>query len=99
MTPLAQCAALAGECAAISPATSAEKLAIAFGLVIVGVLVQAAIFAMLDSVPVRHFILHRFWASGRCGRCLQKKYAAAADRAFRKSETHSALTQSIEAQR
>lgn len=93
---LAQCA---GRCASISPSTSPEKLALAMGLVLLGVGVMAAIVFTLETPERRHAWLHRLFPAAFCGRCLQKQYADATDKAFAKSVTHSSLSQSVEAPR
>lgn len=99
MTPpvFAQC--VAGQCGSISPATSPEKLAIAMGLVLLGVVVFIALVLLLDEPGRRHETLHRLFRSGRCGRCAEDRNAKADDRAFNRSSSHSKLTQSVEAPR
>lgn len=95
--PLAQC--VAGQCGSIDPSTPASKLALSFLIVLVGVGVLAATFALLETPERCHRVFHRLFPKAFCGRCLQKRYADATDKAFNKSTSHSKLTQSVEAPR
>lgn len=99
MTPpvFAQC--VAGQCGSISPATPPEKIALAMGLVLLGVFVIAAIVAMLHTAERKHQLFHFFLPSSFCSRCLTEQNAKADDRAFNRSSSHSKLTQSVEAPR
>lgn len=96
MSPLAQCA---GRCAQIDPSTPASKIILAFGLVLLGVGVMAAIVFTIETPERRHAWLHRIIPATFCGRCLTKKYADATDKAFARSATHSAVRAEIEAPR
>lgn len=98
-SPLAKCSALAGQCGSIDPATSAQKLAVAMGLVLLGIGALVAIVAMLETASRRHALLHFFLPSVFCSRCLRVQNARADDRAFNRSTSHSKLTQSVEAPR
>jgi hypothetical protein len=93
-TVIAQCA---GRCAQISPAPSAEKIAFAMGLVLLGVVVICAIVARLDQ-PDRRHRLH-LWKAKNCGRCRDDANARDDDRAFNRSSSHTALRAGIEAPR
>lgn len=93
---IAKCA---GHCGSISPATPPEKIALAMGLVLLGVFVIAAIVAMLHTAERKHQLFHFFLPSSFCSRCLTAQNAKADDRAFNRSTRHSKLTQSVEAPR